>query len=949
MKRLFCAIIAVVMIVSAMAISSVSFAETKTYVIFEDDFEAYTPGEVIPAGKNAKWTSMVKNDEKKCYAYSVEESNNKICRFEIRNFTSNSGPELRKAFTAYGFDDLTIKCRAKSNASSMQLNIVTDGAINVTVANISSSSWVDVEIKIDFINGKYTSKVGGTTSSGELKPIADIDSFQIALKQMLRSESETASWDDLVVTSSKPLATQPDKSNWFAWTIPDESKAKGTAIDSSFLLDKPAGKHGFVKPDGDKFVFEDGTRADFWGTNIVFNAAFMSKSDSEAVADRIARCGYNIVRLHMFESSRKPNIFQDGTTRVFNEESLDKLFYFTSCLKERGVYIYMDLLVYRKALAADGIVDADLVDTKGWGKGSHFDPYMIMLQKEYANMLLTRVNPYTNLAYKDDPQMALMSIVNESSVGGNIVKESSFPPEGHYEDVLDGLFNTWLSTKYDSDSSLKSAWKQDGRTGLVTGESLKDKTVKVRRDIHDQKKYSDKRRRDTNEFFEHQEEAFYSDMISYLKNDVGVKIPITGSTLGALGAIHINMYACAQVGDFIARNNYTDAASSTIKDGAHLESISQARVYSKPYIVTEWCCNEPSKHIAESSLMVSTYARFQGWNMIKFQMWYTNNLPTGQYPIDTKFVEFTNPVRTALAPATGQNFQRGDIKPAETEYFYTRTYADETDPDNYSLVAYQDTVRYAKTGTMYDTVNYNASAADPKVKEAIDQKMKSDSKYEISDQIYWDPDKQHFFVQTEYTQGAAGYLARNTELDKVIFDMDNLYYTAILSSATKDTIDKSNRLLLSVAAHCENTDRVLSDDGKEILKTGKAPVMVEPVCGNVTLKTKDDIEVYALTSSGERKEQLPVSTDKNGYKVFTLKEEHKSLNFEIVVLSNLVKGDANGDKNLNNRDAARILQYRADWNVYIDELGSRVIGSGRASNRDAVRILQFLSDWDVDF
>ena len=44
-------------------------------------------------------------------------------------------------------------------------------------------------------------------------------------------------------------------------------------VDISFLFEaeKPAGKHGFLKVSGRDFVFEDGTKVKFWGTN--FNGA----------------------------------------------------------------------------------------------------------------------------------------------------------------------------------------------------------------------------------------------------------------------------------------------------------------------------------------------------------------------------------------------------------------------------------------------------------------------------------------------------------------------------------------------------------------------------------------------------------------------------------------------------------------------------------------------------
>ena len=39
-------------------------------------------------------------------------------------------------------------------------------------------------------------------------------------------------------------------------------------VDVSFLLDRPAGKHGFVRAQAGHLVTGDGTRIRFWGVNV---------------------------------------------------------------------------------------------------------------------------------------------------------------------------------------------------------------------------------------------------------------------------------------------------------------------------------------------------------------------------------------------------------------------------------------------------------------------------------------------------------------------------------------------------------------------------------------------------------------------------------------------------------------------------------------------------------
>lgn len=389
-------------------------AEVEPTVILFDDFSDYAEGTVIPAGR---WTSHVKNDTTKSSGKAFLEDGNMVCRFSIETANTNSGPELTCTIDLTAMEDMTLTCRAKqSGGTTCQLNFYSDGKLNVQLASISSTTWTDIKVVFDFTGetGSYTATVGGVTTSGSLGEIYDLTNCEIRLKQNITS-TKFGYWDDVLITSyTVPIVDTKDESEWFAWTIPDESKVKGTAIDASFLLEKPAGKRGFVKVAGDGYVFEDGTPARFWGTNVVFNANNMSHEESDILADRIARSGYNIVRMHMFDASREPNIFAPNTTRTFDEEQLDRLFYFTAALKQRGIYVYMDLLVYRKAYAADGIEDVEEIASKGWYPESHYDPYLRFLQKEYAEMLLTRVNPYTGLAYKDDPQMAMVGITNES-------------------------------------------------------------------------------------------------------------------------------------------------------------------------------------------------------------------------------------------------------------------------------------------------------------------------------------------------------------------------------------------------------------------------------------------------------------------------------------------------------------------------------------------------------
>lgn len=61
----------------------------------------------------------------------------------------------------------------------------------------------------------------------------------------------------------------------------------------------------------------------------------------------------------------------------------------------------------------------------------------------------------------------------------------------------------------------------------------------------------------------------------------------------------------------------------------------------------------------------------------------------------------------------------------------------------------------------------------------------------------------------------------------------------------------------------------------------------------------------------------------------------------------VMPGDINDDGKLTNRDATRLLQYLAGWDVEVVEAAMDINGDGKVTNRDATRLLQYLAGWDV--
>jgi len=254
---------------------------------------------------------------------------------------------------------------------------------------------------------------------------------------------------------------------WFTFDLRDLDT---TASDFSPSFDvRPIAEDGYVSIDNDGHFSVKGEPIRFWGTpcNPFKEDYILPRESIHLLAKEYSKMGVNLVRLHLMDS--KPflgnnSIFGGNAgTRIIDPVQLDKIDYMISEFRKQGIYIMLDLLCDRKYEETDGVPDPDSVYT-GAKEVNFFDPLLISLQKEYAQQLLTHVNPYTGIALKDEPALAMIDIVNEGwflhsvrcdeikpiSDGGNL---------SHYHySMLTDLWNDFIHEKYLTEDSLMRSW-----------------------------------------------------------------------------------------------------------------------------------------------------------------------------------------------------------------------------------------------------------------------------------------------------------------------------------------------------------------------------------------------------------------------------------------------------------------------------------------------------------
>lgn len=361
----------------------------------------------------------------------------------------------------------------------------------------------------------------------------------------------------------------------------DKDIVPGSALDFSFFNEKPAGKHGWIISKNGHFEYErrPGIPVRLIGANICAGACFPDKELARNVARRFAAMGYNTVRMH-----QQDFYLQRKGSRKLDADMLDKMDYFFYCLKEEGIYVTTDLYAHR-------FNQGEIADMPGNYYINAFRSMALLNSsarrnwEEYAARLLNHVNPYTGIAYKDDPALFSLCLINEGNLERGLLY-ANYPPASRF---FEQAFEKYLKT----------------HSVAVSDEAA--------------------RKKHWNDFlFDIQREA-QKEMCSFLRM-IGCRQQLT----------NLNMLATPRLTllreplDFVDNHGYWDHPTPiapmpvTFSNRSSLEKMVSttlgewfpSRIFGKPFTVTEynWCY--PNRFRAESGPLIGAYAALQGYSAL---------------------------------------------------------------------------------------------------------------------------------------------------------------------------------------------------------------------------------------------------------------------------------------------------------------------------------------------
>ncbi len=765
--------------------------------------------------------------------------------------------------------------------------ITVSGALKTENVQPGVNSWEQARISIEFHDDK--GRVGGYppvtgeltgTSEGWVEMTRDYTvpagATSVIVQAGLLNASGTVWIDSLKLTakSAAGKAVLPDEKKeglykgWYAFEFEQDSYAEGAALDMSFTLDAPAGKHGYITVGKDgSTVFENGTKALFWGTNLVGADCFLTKDKSDLMVKRLAKLGVNLVRLHHMDAPwAEPNIFDPSRndTREFSAESMDRLDYLVHKLKEAGIYIFLDGLVHRKLKAGDGV--------EGWEKIPNGLKEVIFLDKklqelaaEFSVKLFSHRNKYTGLTYAEDPAVVFTEAINESSM---FYFDRNKEVSEKYVKEADSQFNSFLKSKYGTMDKLKSAWQLKGSINLAESEDFDKGTVArepftLNWDSWD--KFSAPkcagRGADTKEFYAKLESRFFTMMYERLKK-AGVKALIAGSNHWELWDESLKANAAF---DFIDRHTYWDHPSGgwtmqenisfrntpMLKNRANsVTELGHARVNGKPFTVSEWNLLLPNQYRAGSAVIIASYAALQGWDaMMQF------NFASYEWKNELEhFADFSRWPDTLSQWFIAVLINRFGYVSASREKAVH--YVSEAD----SLNSVSGSFSYINSN-LTSPLMLRAEKTFDSTKESkpFNPRETKNSVLSMSGELYWNFNKGVFQINAPKLQGAAGFLSAEKEFSfkNIKLASASKYASVFAVSLDNNPIDSSSKIVVSAVGSIENSGAEYSPSRTSVIYGGHAPILIEPVLSDTTLTLKPfkSIKVFALDINGYKKEE----------------------------------------------------------------------------------------------
>lgn len=693
----------------------------------------------------------------------------------------------------------------------------------------------------------------------------------------------------------------------WAFQYPDNTKP-GALLDLRSLNEKTAGESGFVhlSTDGNSFVLGNGKPVRFWacGSDVYRS----SPEDMAKQARFLAKLGVNMVRLH---TQIAPDT--DGPITHVNESEIKGIWQMVAALKKEGIYTTISPYWANGKKATQWGIDGYTGQTDLWGL-LFFNEKLQAGYKAWVKALYARPNPYTGLPLAKDPAVAIIQVQNED--GMFFWTMQGMKPE--QQAVLGKKFAVWLTAKYGSLDTAKTAWAGAGADGddWASGKVGILPTWNLTQDASGGQA---KRVADQVHFFADTQRGFYASITDYYKNTLGCKQLVNASNWFTADPIKLNdveryTYTAA---DVIAVNKYYnggvhlgDNNGWRIDPGHHFTSVSALtnprdlptdlkQVVGHPMIITESSWVAPLGYQSEGPFLMAAYQSLTGVDTF---YWFSAGTPEYQTDLGFSFLNINGshplvkwsanvPEIMGNFPACALMYRKGYLKQGTPVVHEERPLTDlwerktpliaedkSFDPNRAGTGAGQSVIAKGVDPLAFLVgpveVKYGGNPALTKIADltpyidAQNQVVKSET-----GEIRLNYGKGLCVVNAPKAQGITGFLdkAGAVTLRDVTIQSGNPYATVAVVSMDNLPLRTSHQVLVQVGTAARPTgwqtqpSDFKSDDGKtayhgyEVVKTGAAPWQIVNADVTLTVTNAGLTKATLLDAAGYAAQTVPVT------------------------------------------------------------------------------------------
>ncbi len=653
-------------------------------------------------------------------------------------------------------------------------------------------------------------------------------------------------------------------------------EAASTPISLAWMNATPAGAAGRITSSGGHLMV-GGKRIRLYGINMPSGAFMPSKEQAPVLAARLAKEGFNAVRIISFDDPLLvPGKFsvtykQQGVLNpdhTLNAEAMDRMDFFVHELQQAGIYVSFPLHGGRVYLQTPDCID-------GCEGLDNYLPVLIQEQKDFAALVLNHVNRYTGKPYKSDPGIFAIEIDNENSIthrwsNGTIDRYLTEPRFAtKYGQPLTELWRAWAQRKYGTPPAAGAAWGQTlaGWTDIESPRRAQIATLQPQR------------HKDWFEFMADTESAYKQQMSAYLKKTLGVGALVYGTQTSYnqpfsrdgmdisdhhtyFGDIGTNTGLTNTPGNkrpVFEVQNRSALHAPDVKD-AGLFGIFESKSLDRPNIITEYTYRDGNQYSAEAEPLVAAYAGFQDLDAIFLFNYHGMNLYTNRETYPGWYNMTVNAV-TRVAAALA--FRRGDLTPgAPAVLKKTRQ----------SIL---DAIAARKAMTV-SNFHFGGDVRTPYARNLYVQVVKSAAEEQSiggsvavkgtvttsTGQISWKP-MDRITVDSPRTRSAIGFfndttVALGAEVEVAVGRTMNNYAVLSLTALDDAASLPSGRMLFTIAGHYAVPGEYPRKPGDRRWSWGDDAPRIEAVPATVRIKTAGDLTVTALDATGARKATLPV-------------------------------------------------------------------------------------------